>query len=575
MEPDVPAPEPGPHLESRAPIPAEPLVRRGLVPTPLLDPDAVFVVKRLQRNGHEAYLVGGCVRDLLAGLEPKDFDVATDAHPSRIKRLFHSARIIGRRFRLVHVRFPGDHVVETATFRGDPGLQEPEGEGGRAAAPRGAERFGAENVFGTAAEDAWRRDFTINALFYDPVGDAVIDWVGGLHDLEARVVRSIGEPRRRIAEDPVRMIRAVHFAERLEFALEPSLEASIAEEAGRIAEASGARLYVELLKILARGRARPTLRRLFGLGVLAGWIPELARWLAQPMSWPTREGGTHEEASRGEPDDLPAAHATWNLLGAADRFGLAAHGAPESLVLAPLLGPWVLETWRLSGGGGYPAFHDHVERVLRPLALRMSLPRWVQARLRDVLWMLLELREGPGGPRRRRLFHRPGFAEALTLLRMDLAARDADDELLEAWIASAEDLGVGTELASSQVARQEALDGLGPEQRRRGRRGRGSRQGSGAREVPEIPGDGRAGPAGIPPLPEEADEFGPPPDPAPVHGPPVLRRPPPAPEPGGPARPARVEERAGPPQPRPAAQHPDRPEPRPLLADDDFAAGLA
>src|SRR5262245_36364622 len=177
-------------------VPAEGRIRREA-----LDPNAVFVVKHLQRMGHEAYLVGGCVRDLLLGLEPKDFDVATDATPQRVKRLFRSAFIIGRRFRLVHVRFPNGQVVETATFRADPG------ELGRH--PERPDRADGpiydDNVFGTAESDAWRRDFSVNALFYDPVRDEVVDYVGGLRDLESRTIRALGEPKTRICEDPVRM----------------------------------------------------------------------------------------------------------------------------------------------------------------------------------------------------------------------------------------------------------------------------------------------------------------------------------------------------------------------------------
>jgi hypothetical protein len=378
-------------------------------------------VRRLQRNGQEAYLVGGCVRDLLAGLEPKDFDVATDAHPSRIKRLFHGARIIGRRFRLVHVRFPGDHVIETSTFRGDPERLAREAEAAGESLEDLLEHHGAENFFGTAPEDARRRDFTINALFYDPVRDEVIDWVGGLQDLEQRVVRSIGDPDRRLAEDPVRMIRAVHFAERLGFSIEPTLLAAIERNAARIADASQARLYVEAQKVVSRGRARSSFHRLWELRVLEAWIPELSAFLDRPMAWPQAEGGTHAEASHGEPTDLPAAHATWNLLGAADRWGLAARGAPESLQMAVLFGAWLLETWQLERGSGrgsdhFPAFADHMERTFRPVALRMSVPRWVSARLTDVLWMLLELREPPL-PRRRRTLARAGFTEALPCSR--------------------------------------------------------------------------------------------------------------------------------------------------------------
>src|SRR5262245_21802566 len=199
---------------SAPPVPEEsqsaPRVVRGAgrIRRAALDPDAVQVVTRLQRSGHEAYLVGGCVRDLLLGLEPKDFDVATDASPNRVKRLFRNAFVIGRRFRLTHVRFPDGKVVETATFRRDPGEQGLDPE-------RGEGPIYSDNVFGTAREDAFRRDFSVNALFYDPARDEVVDWVGGLADLETRTIRAIGDPAVRLREDPVRMIRAVHFAARM------------------------------------------------------------------------------------------------------------------------------------------------------------------------------------------------------------------------------------------------------------------------------------------------------------------------------------------------------------------------
>ncbi|MFM8979706.1 MAG: hypothetical protein ACKOSS_04500 [Planctomycetia bacterium] len=588
------------------------MIATGLVPRALLDQDAVFVVKRLQQNGHEAYLVGGCVRDLLCGLEPKDFDVATDARPSRIKRLFHSARVIGRRFRLVHVRFPGDHVIETSTFRGDPARIEDEAARDGMEVEEWLERHGAENLFGTAPEDARRRDFPINALFYDPVRDEVIDFVGGLDDLRQRVVRSIGEPGQRLAEDPVRMIRAVHFAHRLGFELEPSLREAIAQNAGRLAEASQARLYVELQKIASRGHARGTLHHLWELRVLHAWIPELAEYLDRPMGWPEQAGGTHEEAMQGEPAGLPAAHATWNMLGAADRWGLAAHAAPESLVMAVLFGPWLLETWEAEcaagrGGPHFPLFAQHVERTFRPVALRMSIPRWVSARLLDVLWMLVAMREMPPA-RPRRAFFRPGFPEALTLLGLDLDARDAPHDLLEAWTQAADDVGAQVGLSAPAAAREETLDQLPPDGRRRRRGGRGRRRGRGGPEG----GESRR------PLPlaDEADSWEPPPDDgadagaeeapqaqqqaagagwgaAPAVPParaPDTSRPQAAPSRAPVAAPGRAAERAPAsaptmapasppakppvPAPPPAGRPPAAPA-RPALADDDFAAGLA
>ncbi len=418
-----------------------PVRRRGVIKEKLLDDHAVFVVKRLQREGHEAYLVGGCVRDLLAGLEPKDFDVATDAPPNRIKRLFRSARVIGRRFRLVHVRFPGDHVIETATFRGDPSRHVAPDEGQRGGDRRDW-RNSAENVFGTAEEDANRRDFTINALFYDPTTDEVIDWVGGLEDMESRVLRCIGNPPERICEDPVRMLRAVHFAQRLGFEIEPELKEAIDSHASKLDDASQARLYIELVKMLSRGHARGTFHELHELGVLGVWLPELTAFLDEPVEWPTEEGGTHEEASQGEPVDAPQGHATWNLLGAADQWGLGAHKAPESLALAVLFGPWLLRTWRQSKRQGFQAFVEYLEEIFRPVAVRMSIPRWAGMQMRDILWLLDELRNPPPPKRAKRLIRRPGFAAALAFLQLDQLARDADPRQVDHWEALVEEAGI-------------------------------------------------------------------------------------------------------------------------------------
>ena len=171
----------------------------------LIDGDAERVVRRLTKGGFTAYLVGGCVRDLLLGLHPKDFDVATSATPNDIRATFRNCRIIGRRFRLAHVFF-GKKIIETATFRANP--REDEGD------DDGDLLIRRDNVFGTETEDARRRDFTINGLFYDFEREDVIDHVGGLPDLEARLVRTIGDPDVRFREDPVRMLRAIKFAAR-------------------------------------------------------------------------------------------------------------------------------------------------------------------------------------------------------------------------------------------------------------------------------------------------------------------------------------------------------------------------
>src|SRR6266480_5089796 len=204
-----------------------------------VDPDALKVLYRLRQANHVAYLVGGSVRDLILGRRPKDFDIGTSAHPSQVKKLFRNCWIIGRRFRLAHVKF-GNKVIEVATFRRqvEPG-EEIVAEGVPApdpTTPEGEHLIHHDNTFGTPEEDAFRRDFTINALFYDIATFSIIDYVGGLEDLRAGVVRSIGDPAVRICEDPVRMIRAIALAARLGFTIEPGLLAAIRTHRREIAK---------------------------------------------------------------------------------------------------------------------------------------------------------------------------------------------------------------------------------------------------------------------------------------------------------------------------------------------------
>ncbi|HEV8245444.1 MAG TPA: hypothetical protein VGP93_06740, partial [Polyangiaceae bacterium] len=180
-----------------------------------IDSDAAKVVRRLSRHGYEAYLVGGCVRDLLVGRSPKDYDVATSARPDDVRRLFRNSRIIGRRFRLVHVLFGGGKVIETATFRRAPEVDDD--RGGDDLLIRN------DNVFGEANQDATRRDFTINGLFYDLERRVVLDWVGGMPDIERRTVHTIGDPVVRFQEDPVRILRAIKFSARIDFGVSPEV----------------------------------------------------------------------------------------------------------------------------------------------------------------------------------------------------------------------------------------------------------------------------------------------------------------------------------------------------------------
>src|SRR5213595_4155566 len=195
-----------------------------------IDPDALKVLNRLRQFEYTSYLVGGSVRDLLLGRRPKDFDIGTSAHPYQVKKLFRNCWIIGRRFRLAHVKF-GPKVIEVATFRRQVGVGEEVVQDGVPApdptTPEGEHLIHHDNTFGTPEQDAFRRDFTINALFYDIANFSIIDYTGGLRDLEARVIRCIGDPGERFQEDPVRMIRAVSMASRLDFTIDAPIDAAI------------------------------------------------------------------------------------------------------------------------------------------------------------------------------------------------------------------------------------------------------------------------------------------------------------------------------------------------------------
>lgn len=229
---------------------------------------ALKVLYRLSKAGYEAYLVGGGVRDLLLGREPKDFDVATDASPEEVKKLFRNCRLIGRRFRLAHVYF-GREIIEVATFRG---LAEEGGNNDKTVSENGIVLR--DNVYGTLEEDAWRRDFTVNALYYNIKDFSVVDYTGGMADLKAGRMRMIGEPARRFREDPVRMLRAVRFAAKLGFRIDPHSESAIRELGYLLEEVASARLFDESLKLLLSGNGVATYELLRHYHLFGHLFPE-------------------------------------------------------------------------------------------------------------------------------------------------------------------------------------------------------------------------------------------------------------------------------------------------------------
>jgi poly(A) polymerase len=222
-----------------------------------INTNALKVLYQLKKGGFDAYLVGGCVRDLLLGLEPKDFDIATNAAPEEVRKLFRNCRLIGRRFRLAHIYF-GRQIIEVATFRGKTQHHHPE-----------TGMILRDNIYGTIEEDAWRRDFTINALYYNSKDFSIVDFTGGMQDLNNKIIRIIGEPEQRYHEDPVRILRALRLSAKLNFALDPATKKPIKNLVGLLQNVPRARLFDELLKWFASGHSFATFKLLRKYGLFA------------------------------------------------------------------------------------------------------------------------------------------------------------------------------------------------------------------------------------------------------------------------------------------------------------------
>jgi poly(A) polymerase len=358
--------------------------------------DAVKVLRRLSRHGFDAYLVGGCVRDLLVGRPPKDFDVATSARPRQIKRLFRNSRIIGRRFRLVHVRF-GEHIIEVSTFRAPP----PQ-EGDDPLVSR-------DNVFGTQEQDAFRRDFTINGLFYDIGRRRVIDHVDGLSDLEERRIRTIGDPELRVQEDPVRILRAARFAGRLDFVLDPGLREAACNHAADLTRSAPPRVLEEIFRLLDSQGAAQAFRILDEVGAVEVLLPEVA----------------------------PLPPFFFEALERLERLdGDGPRPTPRSLLLAVLLAPHVKPA--LLDGEAHD-FEARVSELIRPLGLRLTVARRDQSVARQCLAAQPRFLREPHGRGARRLTRRDFFGEALALRRLLGPLSAVDPDPLPAWEALADE----------------------------------------------------------------------------------------------------------------------------------------
>jgi poly(A) polymerase len=370
------------------------------IPRQHLDENALKVVHRLNDDGHEAYLVGGCIRDILLGLRPKDFDVATSATPEQAEELFRRSRLIGRRFKLVHVRF-GRDVIEVATFRAghDTEDRNEDGEGGRQAASGLILR---DNVYGTLREDALRRDFTINALYYSAQDHSVHDFAGGYRDIGQRVIRMIGDPAARYREDPVRMLRAVRFAAKLDFAIEPATAAPIRELAPLLRDIAAARMFDEVLKLLQSGHGVEAYQRMQTYGLFKQLFPEV------------------QNAIESGPDaGLPVEDLILRALRNTDRRLEQGKSVTPAFLFAALLWyPMQLRLNSLMKEGRMPplpALHEAANEVIAAQIRHTAIPRRFSTPLREIWELQLRLPKRQGN-RAERLMEHPRFRAAYDLL---------------------------------------------------------------------------------------------------------------------------------------------------------------
>lgn len=443
----------------------------GILPN--VDPDALKVVRKLLGAGHEAYLVGGCVRDLYLGRTPKDFDIATSATPETIRKLFKNSRIIGRRFKLAHV-FYGPKIIETSTFR-----TKPRNAGDDPDDPL----ITHDNEWGSVEDDACRRDFTINALFFDVENEEVVDFVDGLDDLDRATVRTIGEPELRFREDPVRMIRAVKFAARLGFEIDPATWDALIEVTPDIVKCSRARLLEEIYKLLRSGASRRCFELLLDSRLLQHVMPSytslygkeadgsvaLAAGLrhASKLSDQSDQDG-NEDDDEGKTRGPTPAQLFWRYLDALDHFIQTtqqdvANGVLQAVLFAPLIQGEMLEASRQN-------LDRAIERLMTPVGAALGIARRDRELARQIL--MAHRRLTSPAPRRRRrnsVAQRQYFHDALIFLGMTVRALNDGGSELAQWKSLAESSADTRNRPSEQRTRRR--------RRRGGRKRRKSRDG--------------------------------------------------------------------------------------------------
>lgn len=421
---------------------------RGAISLRDVDPDALKVVRKLVAGGFEAYLVGGCVRDLYLKRRPKDFDVATSATPEALRRTFRNCRIIGRRFKLAHVFF-GPKVIETSTFRTTPIAAEDD------------PLITHDNEWGTVEDDARRRDFTINGLFYDLDADAIVDFVDGLSDLDRGVIRTIGDPLLRFQEDPVRMIRAVKFAARLDFTIESATWTALLATVQDIAKCSRARVLEEIYKLMRGGASRRSFELLLETQLLQHLMPsylELFARLAAPGLLPPAR------SLPGTPGRL-----LWELLGALDEFtGATFQVADNGVLLAVLFAPLIDDQWMTASRQG---LDQMIDDLMLPFCSALGIARRDRELARQILMAHRRMVEAVTRRKRRpSLVQRQYFHDALVFLGLSVKARGGDGNELTHWQRlAAASAGNGGPFATTSGHDDEGGErsGTGPKRRKK------------------------------------------------------------------------------------------------------------
>jgi poly(A) polymerase len=407
-----------------------------------VSPNAVRVTHTLQQEGFKAFIVGGAVRDLLLGIKPKDFDVATDATPDEVKRLFRRAFIIGRRFQIVHVMF-GQDLIEVTTFRGSATNGAPKDEHGRVLR---------DNTFGEQHEDAVRRDFTINAMYYDPARQTVLDYHGGIEDIKNKTLRIIGAPEARYREDPVRLLRVVRFAAKLDFKIAPDTRKPMAVMAPLINNVPAARVFDEMLKLLMSGHALACLRQLRQEGLHHGLLPLLDVVLEQPMGEKfvtLALANTDERIRQGKP-------------------------VSPGFLFASLLWHQVLEKWEAYQAAGeypIPALHLAADDVLDSQTEKLALQRRIASDMRDI-WAMQPRFLRRVGRSPYKLLEHPRLRAGYDFLLLRCQSGEIEPELGNWWTEFMEAESSEREIMLNKKITSEEVSGVSKKRRRRGGRAR-------------------------------------------------------------------------------------------------------